>query len=85
MTDRLAVVELIAATSTKISLKVESALDTRICEKGIKVSDAEMKPPTSTATRSILSGITLSTRDHQKIGAVNVVGFLSRRIGYQPR
>jgi Rhodopirellula transposase DDE domain len=43
LTDRLAVVELIAATTTKTGLKVESALDTRIYEKGIKVSKAEMK------------------------------------------
>src|SRR5271163_781040 len=42
LTDRLAVVELIAATKTKTGLKVESALDTRTYEKGIKVSDAEM-------------------------------------------
>ena len=39
---RAAVVELIAATTTKTGLKVESALDVRTYEKGIKVSDAEM-------------------------------------------
>ena len=43
LTDRLAVVELIAATTTKTGLKVESALDTRTYQKGIKVTDAEMK------------------------------------------
>ena len=43
LTDHAAVVELIAATTTKTGLKVESALDTRTYEKGIKVSDAEMK------------------------------------------
>jgi hypothetical protein len=43
LTDRLAVVELIAATKTKTGLRVESALDTRTYEKGIKVSDAEME------------------------------------------
>src|SRR6266567_3004483 len=43
LTDRLAVVELIAANTTKTGLKVESALDTATYEKGIKVSDAEMK------------------------------------------
>ena len=43
LTDRAAVVELIAATTTKTGLKVESALDTKTYEKGIKVSDAEMK------------------------------------------
>jgi hypothetical protein len=40
--DRLAVVELIGATTTKTGLKVECLLDTRTYEKGIKVSNAEM-------------------------------------------
>jgi Rhodopirellula transposase DDE domain len=39
---RMAVVELIGATTTKGGLKVDCALDTRVYEKGIKVSDAEM-------------------------------------------
>ena len=43
LTDRLAVVELIGATTTKTGLTVESALDTRSYQKGIKVSKAEMK------------------------------------------
>ena len=43
LTDRLAIVELIGATTTKAGLKVECALDTRTYEKGIKVSAAEMK------------------------------------------
>jgi hypothetical protein len=34
---------LISATTTKTGLKVESALDTRTYQKGIKVSNAEMK------------------------------------------
>ncbi len=42
LTDRLAIGELIAATTTKSGLRVASALDTRTYEKGIKVSDAEM-------------------------------------------
>jgi hypothetical protein len=42
LTDRVAIVELIGATTTKAGLKVECALDTRTYEKGIKVSDAEM-------------------------------------------
>jgi hypothetical protein len=42
LTDRLAIVELIGATTTKTGLKVECALDTRAYEKGIKVSTAEM-------------------------------------------
>jgi DDE family transposase len=43
LVDRAAVVELIAATTTKTGLKVESALDPRTYEKGITVSDAEMQ------------------------------------------
>jgi hypothetical protein len=42
LTDRIAIVELIGATTTKTGLKVECALDTRTYEKGIKVSHAEM-------------------------------------------
>ena len=42
LTDRIAIVELIGATTTKTGLKVECALDTRTYQKGIKVSDAEM-------------------------------------------
>ena len=42
LTSRLAVVELIAATTTKAGLKVHCELDTRAYPKGIKVSDAEM-------------------------------------------
>ena len=37
LTDRIAVVELIGATTTKAGLKVECALDERTYEKGIKV------------------------------------------------
>jgi hypothetical protein len=43
LTDRMAVVELIGATTTKTGLKVDCALDSRTYEKGIKVSDAEME------------------------------------------
>jgi hypothetical protein len=42
LTDRLAIVELIGATTTKAGLTAECALDTRTYEKGIKVSAAEM-------------------------------------------
>ena len=42
LTSRIAVVELIAATTTKAGLRVESALDTQTYQKGIKVSKAEM-------------------------------------------
>ncbi|MCG7507826.1 ISAzo13 family transposase [Mesorhizobium retamae] len=42
LSDRLAVVELIGATTTKTGLKVECALDPCTYQKGIKVSDAEM-------------------------------------------
>jgi hypothetical protein len=43
LTDRIAIVELIGATTTKTGLKVECALDTRTYEKGIKISDAQMQ------------------------------------------
>jgi hypothetical protein len=42
LTDHVAVVELIGATTTKTGLKVECALDTKTYEKGVKVSDADM-------------------------------------------
>jgi Rhodopirellula transposase DDE domain len=42
LTDRMTVVELIGATTTKTGLKVECALDERTYEKGVKVSKAEM-------------------------------------------
>ena len=41
--DRLAIIELIGATTTETGLKIECALDERTYEKGIKVSDAEME------------------------------------------
>ena len=43
LTDRVAVVELIGATTTKTGLTVECVLDEATYEKGIKVSDAEME------------------------------------------
>lgn len=43
LADQIAVVELIAATTTRTGLKVESALDTKTYEKGIRISNAEMK------------------------------------------
>ena len=48
LTDRIAIVELIGATTTKAGLKVECALDPRTYEKGIRVSDAEMQTPSIT-------------------------------------
>ena len=42
LTSRAAVVELIAATTTKTGLRVACALDERTYEKGIKITDAEM-------------------------------------------
>ena len=42
LTDRLAVVELIGATTTKSGLTVKCAIDPRTYEKGVKVSDAEL-------------------------------------------
>jgi hypothetical protein len=43
LTDHATIIELIAATSTKTGLKVESALDTRIYKKGIRITKAEMR------------------------------------------
>src|SRR6202795_1343769 len=51
LTDRLAVIELIGATTTKTGLKVDCALDTRTYQKGIKVSNAEMKALNITGDR----------------------------------
>jgi hypothetical protein len=42
LADRMTIVELIAATTTKAGLKVESALDERTYEKGRKIGKAEM-------------------------------------------
>lgn len=42
LTDRRTVTELIGATTTRTGLEVECALDNRIYEKGVKVSDPEM-------------------------------------------
>lgn len=42
LADRLAVVELIGATTTKTGLKVACAINDSTYEKGVKVSDAEM-------------------------------------------
>jgi hypothetical protein len=42
LTDRVAIVELIGATTTKTGLRIECALDTRTYEKGIKISDDQM-------------------------------------------
>ena len=62
LTSRSAVVELIAATTTKTGLTVRCELDTNAYAKGIKVSDAEMAALNIKATRSIRNGITLSRR-----------------------
>ena len=42
LTDRMTVVELIGATTTKAGLRVECAVDERIYQKGVKVSKTEM-------------------------------------------
>ena len=62
LTSRLAVVELIAATTTTTGLTVQCELDTNTYAKGIKVSDAEMAALNITATPSIRNGITPSHR-----------------------
>src|SRR6516164_9815704 len=51
LTDRLAVVELIGATTTKTGLSVKCAIDPRAYQKGVKVSDAEMKALNITGDR----------------------------------
>jgi lysyl-tRNA synthetase class I len=61
------VVELIGATTTKTGLKVESALDTRSYQKGIKVSNAAMKCLDITAISSILNGTTQSGHGTRRI------------------
>jgi hypothetical protein len=66
LTDRVAVVELIGATTTEAGLKVECLLDERIYEKGIKVSDAEMQALDITGDASILNGTTPSCRDARR-------------------
>jgi hypothetical protein len=56
----------IGATTTNAGLKVESALDTRCYQKGIKVNDAADEAPrhhpsTSPPISSILNGTTRSS------------------------
>ena len=58
--DRVAIVELIGATTTKSGLKVECVLDTRTYKKGIKVTAAEMA---KLATPSTQNGTTPSSPD----------------------
>ena len=60
LTSRLAIVELIAATTTKTGLTVRCELDTNAYSKGIKVSDPKWPISTSKATHSIQNGITQS-------------------------
>jgi len=43
LTDHATIIDLIAATTTKTGLKVETALDTRVYEKGIRIKKAEVK------------------------------------------
>jgi len=43
LTDHATIIDLIAATTTNTGLKIEAVLDTTVYEKGIKVTDAQMK------------------------------------------
>jgi hypothetical protein len=43
LTDHATIIDLIAATTTKTGFKVEAVLDTTVYEKGIKITNAEMK------------------------------------------
>ncbi len=70
----MVVVELIAAMTTKAGLKIESALDTRAYEKGIKVSDAEALDIQGDPFHP--NGTTLSAREQLPIAAVNVADVL---------
>ena len=63
--DRAAVVELIAATTTKTGLKIGSALDTRITRKVSKSAKPRWIASTSKATRSILNGTIRSHPGHR--------------------
>lgn len=40
LTEHAAIIDLIAATTTKTGLKVEAVLDTAVSEKGVKIPDA---------------------------------------------
>ena len=82
LTDRVTIVELIGATTTRTGLKVECALDT-IYEKGIKVTDAEMKRSTSAATLSILNGTTwlfLGSKIRSVFIVARVLSFVSHAL-----
>ena len=67
LTDRLAVVELIGATTTDTGLKVECALDPRTYEKGVKVSDAAMAALSLKADDFHPSGTTPSGQGNRPI------------------
>jgi hypothetical protein len=66
LTSRLAIVELIAATTTTTGLTVRCELDENSYEKGVKVSDDEMRALNISTMRFIQSGITPSRRDKRK-------------------
>ena len=63
LTDRVAVVEPIGATTTKAGLKVERPLYNRTYEKGIRISEAAMAALDITGDASIPNGIIRSNRD----------------------
>src|SRR5262249_43379400 len=69
LAERMAVVELIAATKTKTGLWVEAALGTRTYAKGKKVSKAEMKALNITGNPY---HPTPSDRGHRQIAVVNL-------------
>jgi hypothetical protein len=74
LTDRVAIVELIGATTTKAGLKVECVLDTRTYQKGIKVPDAEMTMLDITGDPSTLNGTTRSSQDAHAASSVYPCG-----------
>jgi hypothetical protein len=62
LTDRLAIVELIGATTTKAGLTIECVLDERTYEKASRSRTARWTRSTSPAMTSIVNGITRSSR-----------------------
>ena len=80
LVDRAAIVELIAATTTKTGLRVACALDQRTYETGSKVSDAEMAALDITGDAFHPEWELHHPRDRPSIGAVNLAGILTCRL-----
>jgi hypothetical protein len=70
LVSRLAVVDLIASTTTKTGLTVRCELDENSYPKAIRVTDKEMAAINITTEPGILSGITPSAQDHHGDAAI---------------